>query len=86
MTKYLSKRLYNVLGYLLRGKVIFFQHFTYIIAVIELLFKAEAKCLYIAVAVIFSPKPPSRTPSSSVITVLWSALRLSSISLSMPVI
>ena len=79
----------RVFCYLFGSQMRLMHKLVYIVSVVELLFKAEAQCFNIAVAVeacYLSPKPPSRIPSSRVITTLWFFLRSSSISLSIPVI
>lgn len=85
----LLQKSYRVFCYLFGSQMRLMHKLVYIVSVVELLFKTEAQCFNIAAAVetcYLSPKPPSRIPSSRVITTSWFFLRSSSISLSMPVI
>lgn len=69
--KGILQNLLHILCNLLCGEVIVLQYLVYVIAVEELLLETKVQYLNVGITVkraIFSPKPPSSTPSSRVMT------------------
>lgn len=87
--KGILQNLLHILRNLLCGEVIVLQYLVYVIAVEKFLFETEVQYLHVRIAVEtrdLLSEPPSSTPSSRVMTTSCSALRLSSRSVSTPVI